>query len=444
MKKILISIIVILSLILTIVACTKEELVLEKEVTEVIHEVKLDYEVIAPVESVEAKQILLPVEEAVFTEGEGIGPTEQVMATNYDEEWGMILGLEPQSEITYALTNGVDGVYDIYIRLSKSLAGFGSTPFTFSINNGEAFAVPIDIEVPLNAPKSSKVGDESYYTGNMTDTGRFLVKKSVALKEGDSIRLIASHGSRSGSLAGIVFPNVGSILLVPTGTEVATDYDNTVKTMESIDESDPLSGLDIIWLGSSVTYGAQASGFYSMADAIEDRHLATTCEKYAVSATTLVNNGPGSYLARLKEVPKDKTPDVLVVQLSTNDATTGKPFGELTSSKDTSSFDDTTIIGAIESIISYTEEIFGCPVIFYTGTYYESEEYETMVDYLLQIQDKWGIGVIDMFHNDEMTAIYGSDLYYTYMSDEIHPTRKGYTEWWTPFIEQGIESFLAN
>ena len=66
--------------------------------------------------------------------------------------------------------------------------------------------------------------------------------------------------------------------LAPAGSEVATGYDNTVKTIPEADPSDPLAGLDIIWLGSSVTYGAQAGGHYSMVDAIQDNHPGTVCE----------------------------------------------------------------------------------------------------------------------------------------------------------------------
>ncbi len=452
MKKKVISVMLIACCILSMVACgEKKDGDVQNQTSKVVVEqpseessvTKLDYEVVAPVENVEDGQVLLSVEDAIYTEGEGIGPTEETMATAYDKDWGMILGLAPKSEITYTVPNGTEGSYDIYLRVSKNLAGFGSTPFTFSINGAEAFAVPMDIQVPANAPNSSKVEDASFYTGTMCDTGRFLVKQTVDLKAGDTIRVIAAHGSRSGELGGIVFPNVGSILLAPAGSEVATGYDNTIKAVETADDADPLSGLNIIWVGSSVTYGAQATGFYSLADAIADAHPATTCEKYAVSATTLVNDGRDSYVSRLKEVPKDKKPDLVVVQLSTNDATTGKPYGELTDSKDPSSFDDKTIIGAIESIITYTDETFGCPVVFYTGTYYESEEYATMVDCLHQVQDKWGIGVIDMFNNEEMTAVYGTSLYNEYMSDEIHPFRKGYVEWWTPVIERSLEEFLT-
>lgn len=187
---------------------------------------------------------------------------------------------------------------------------------------------------------------------------------------------------------------------------------------------------------------AQAGGHYSMVDAIQDNHPGTVCEKYAISATTLVNEKEDSYVGRMKLISKDETPDLFVVQLSTNDATTGKPMGEVTDSTDPADFDDTTIAGAIETIISYVQENFGCPVVFYTGTYTEKENYDQMVDLLLQIQEKWGIGVVDMFHNEEMTAVYGTDLYNEYMHDEVHPFRKGYVEWWTPVIEEYLAEYL--
>ena len=180
-----------------------------------------------------------------------------------------------------------------------------------------------------------------------------------------------------------------------------------------------------------------------MVDAIQDNHAATICEKYAISATTLVNQSEESYVARLKLIPKDKTPDLIVVQLSTNDATTNKPFGEIAEGFEMDSFDDTTIAGAIETIIAYAKETFNCPVVFYTGSYCEKEHYSEMVQLLLDIQAKWGIGVVDMFNNEEMTAIYGTDQYNLYMHDEVHPYRLGYVEWWTPVFEKDLTDFLA-
>lgn len=388
-------------------------------------------------------QVLLPASEAVFTEGEGVGPDNEKEPTSYDEETGMIRAAAQGTEIVYTVPEGAEGTFDLYLTVSKVLAAFSSQPFTYTINDGETFSVPVDLQVPADSIASYK-DDGDYDEGSLTDSGRFLIKKNVELKAGDTIKVTCAFGCKAPTLKGMVFPYVGDVLLAPAGSEVPTGYDNTVKTVPEADPSDPLAGLNIIWLGSSVTYGAQSGGHYSMVDAIQDNHPGTVCEKYAISATTLVNEKEDSYVGRMKLISKDETPDLFVVQLSTNDATTGKPMGEVTDSTDPADFDDTTIAGAIETIISYVKETFGCPVVFYTGTYIEKEGYDEMVDLLLQIQEKWGIGVVDMYHNEEMTALYGTDLYNEYMHDEIHPFRKGYVEWWTPVIEEYLTEFLSN
>ena len=349
--------------------------------------------------------LVIPAENAVFTEGKGVSAENKKAPTAYDPEHRMITCLAKDGKVTYTVPEGIDGTFDVYLTISKIMAQFTSQPFSY---------------------------------------GRFLICRDLTLKTGDTFTVVANYGAKAGNLKGMVFPSVGDLTLAPAGAAVSTGYDYTVKALADPDPDDPLSGLNIIWVGSSVTYGAQAGGHYSMVDAIADNHPGTVCEKYAISATTLVNGDESSYVARLKRIPKDRTPDLVVVQLSTNDATTGKPFGEIAEGKDPASFDDTTIAGAIETIISYVEDTFHCPVVFYTGTYCVKENYAEMVDLLLKIQEKWGIGVIDMYHNEEMTAVYGTDLYNTYMYDEVHPYRIGYVEWWTPVIEQGLQDYLSS
>lgn len=387
--------------------------------------------------------IVISADEAVFTEGQGISAENTKEDTAYDPEHGLIVNLAQDGEVVYQVPDGTEGTFDVYLTVSKIMAQFSSQPFTFVINEEEPFSVPVDCQVSADAIGVYNEDGEEYNTGTLLDKGRFLIDTDVELSAGDTIKVIASFGAKGPTLKGTVYPAVGELELVPAGTEVPTGYDYTVKKLDEPDSSDPLSGLHIIWIGSSVTYGAQAGGHYSMVDAIQDNHPGTVCEKYAISATTLVNDSISSYVNRLKLIPKDKTPDLIVVQLSTNDATTGKPFGEISDSFDLKDFDDTTIAGAIETIIAYAKETFDCPVAFYSGSYCEKENYPEMVELLLQIQEKWGIGVSDLFNNEEMTAIYGTDVYDTYMHDEVHPFRKGYVEWWTPAIEKDLSDFLS-
>ena len=387
--------------------------------------------------------IVIPAADASFTEGKGVSIENKKAATEYDAEHGMIINLAKDGEITFTVPEGADGTFDLYLTVSKMMVQFTSQPFSFSINGEEAWSVPINCQVSADSPAKYDTDGAEYNTGSIFDDGRFLIAEGVALKPGDTVTVIASYGGKGPSLKGMVFPGVAALTLAPVGTEVAVGYDYTLPETEEIDPNDPLSGKTILWIGSSVTYGAQSGGHYSMVDAVEDLHSALVCEKYAISATTLVNTGEDSYVGRLKRIPTSKTPDLIVVQLSTNDATTNKPFGEISESKDLADFDDTTIAGAIETIIAYARDTFNCPVCFYTGTYCQKEHYDEMVQLLLEIQKKWDIGVIDMFNNPEMTAVYGTEQYNTYMYDEVHPFRVGYVEWWTPVIDAALTEYMG-
>lgn len=198
-------------------------------------------------------------------------------------------------------------------------------------------------------------------------------------------------------------------------------------------ETSPLSGKRILFLGSSVTKGA-CSLDISMADYIEKRD---PCEviKEAVSGTTLSTEKKNSYVERLQKVEKNQNFDFVICQLSTNDASQKLSLGQISDSKDIAQFDTGTVIGAMEYIICYSSQTWNCPIIFYTGTKYDSEMYSEMVAALLQLQEKWNIGVIDLWNDSEMNAVSQED-YDLYMYDSIHPTQAGYLLWWTPKFEE--------
>lgn len=201
-----------------------------------------------------------------------------------------------------------------------------------------------------------------------------------------------------------------------------------------------LKGKAIFFLGSSVTYGS-ASGGVSMADIIAENNDCKVI-KEAVSGTTLVDNGATSYVQRLqKEGYKSLDLDCFVCQLSTNDATGNKPLGKLSDSFNRDDFDTTTVIGAIEFIVSYAKETWNCPVVFYTGTKYNSTAYENMINALYDVKEKWDIGIIDLWNDAQMNGV-SDENYSKYMSDPIHPTEQGYREWWTPKFEEFLKRFI--
>lgn len=196
----------------------------------------------------------------------------------------------------------------------------------------------------------------------------------------------------------------------------------------------PIEGKTVLFLGSSVTYGS-ASGGVSFADYIGKRDGCTVI-KSAVSGTTLVESGINSYVSRLKKLDTEKV-DLFVCQLSTNDASQKKELGKIIESKNLNDFDTKTIAGAIEYIICYSKEKWNCPVIFYTNPHYDSEPYGEMVGILKEAEAKWGISVIDMWNDAELNAALNKNTA-LYMADKIHPTKAGYLEIWTPFMEKTV------
>lgn len=199
-----------------------------------------------------------------------------------------------------------------------------------------------------------------------------------------------------------------------------------------------LRGTTIIFLGSSVTYGAAAKGI-SFVDYIAKRDGCRVI-KEAVSGTTLVDEGKSSYISRLKRIDVTHA-DLFVCQLSTNDATKAKPLGKATPRAQREGFDTKTIAGAIERIIAYAKVRWQCPIVFYTNPRYDSVEYGEMVALLHEIAKKWDISVIDLWNDDAFNAITPEERK-LYMADQIHPTQAGYLRWWTPRIEDGLAQAL--
>lgn len=207
-----------------------------------------------------------------------------------------------------------------------------------------------------------------------------------------------------------------------------------------VERNSPLKNKNIVFLGSSVTYGASSMGvsFADYIGAMNDCNII----KEAVSGTTLVDEGVDSYISRLNKIDTQNA-DIFVCQLSTNDATQKKPLGEINNSVNINDFNTKTVAGAIEYIIAYAKDKWDCPVVFYTNPKYDSANYQAMVNLLLEIQKKWNIGIIDMWNDVDFNNI-TDEQKSLYMADSIHPTQAGYLEWWTPVFESKLKEVIKN
>lgn len=176
-----------------------------------------------------------------------------------------------------------------------------------------------------------------------------------------------------------------------------------------------LQNKTVLFLGSSVTYGSAADGV-SFAD-IMGEVCGINYIKEAISGTTLADIDNSSYVARLKKIDKIVV-DLFICQLSTNDASSRNI--ELCKTEE-----------AIRFILEYVKNTFDCPIVFYTGTYFENEKYKKMVNLLYDLHKEYDFYILDLFNDKEMLAVSKED-YQRYMSDPVHPTITGYREWWTP------------
>lgn len=235
-----------------------------------------------------------------------------------------------------------------------------------------------------------------------------------------------------GPLGGLKDVRMGKM----TGNQPEYDFSQIVPL-----DNSPLAGRNICVLGSSVVYGTESKR-NSVGEYLAAR-FRCNLTKEAVGGTTLADNGPNSYVQRMiNNIPKDADFDLFICQLSTNDATKQIALGQISDSRSLEDFDTATVTGAMEYIIGYAQETWKCPVVFFTGSRYDSTDYEAMVNRLLELQAKWEIGVIDLWSSDEFNNISDADRK-IYMADGIHPTRAGYRDWWGPEMERQLKEFLG-
>ncbi len=205
-------------------------------------------------------------------------------------------------------------------------------------------------------------------------------------------------------------------------------------------QNSPLAGKTVCFLGSSVTEGSASEG-NSMVEYLSAR-LGFHAVKEALSGTMLIDELPDSYIRRMKErLDPAQHFDLFICQLSTNDAANAKPLGEISPHLN-GKVDTLTVVGAIEYIIWYVREHWGCPILFYTGAHFESPAYDAMVQALLVLRLKWKIGVIDLWNNAAFNDI-PPQKRALYMADDVHPTMAGYRDWWCPEMERQLLSALA-
>ena len=113
----------------------------------------------------------------------------------------------------------------------------------------------------------------------------------------------------------------------------------------------------------------------------------------------------------------------------------------------------------MEFIVAYVEEVWDCPVYFYSGSYIaesgvraskdpRGSDYAKLVDHTYDLAEKWNkvegveVGIIDLFNDEAFNAV-SDEQYKVYMHDPVHPFKAGYKEWWTPYFDKYLSEQLG-
>lgn len=177
---------------------------------------------------------------------------------------------------------------------------------------------------------------------------------------------------------------------------------------------------NILFLGSSVTYGVEGVSFAEMMG----EEYGCNVIKEAVSGTTLADINENSYVSRLKKVDTSLNFDLCICQISTNDSGRKVDFEKTKE--------------AVVFIIDYVKKNWNCPVAFYSGTYFGNEGYKETVHWFVDNKETLGIYLLDMFFDEEFNDI-SEETRKRYMRDPVHPTIVGYKEWWLPRFKELCE-----
>lgn len=218
------------------------------------------------------------------------------------------------------------------------------------------------------------------------------------------------------------------------------------------DEIEPniLSNKKALFIGDSITYGWDNAGG-------ENGGWVTRIQK--LSGMQCVNAGVQG--ARVSHTRTDKKTivnqlsasngdyDLIVMHGGVNDVRNNIPIGEITENGDTD-YRVRRFGGALEDMFSKAKSLYPNTDLFFILNFrldgdqakmgYQADmgEYFALAE---QICEKWGVTVIDLYHNAELNEKLECTTT-KYLYDMLHPNAAGY-DIITPYILNALESYYA-
>lgn len=242
-------------------------------------------------------------------------------------------------------------------------------------------------------------------------------------------------------------------------TLYAVDYDADLCGMCTKDEymngvrngGSSLAGISIFTFGDSIM--AARSGVINTVDLLRNNHGIGGIN-YGVGGYTLARfdgSERGSILNKIDNALKTVSPDIILLEGGCNDYSLEVPLGAMTDYLDFSgNYDETTYLGALETALYKLKNNYPDALIIWIYVHKHSRtanataNFQVMHDESLEVCEKWGIPVVDIYSEGNMnTRLQYHKQAYTDSADGVHPNSLGHKKFYYPMIYSKIKQVLG-
>ncbi len=219
-------------------------------------------------------------------------------------------------------------------------------------------------------------------------------------------------------------------MLIPSKTEL---YD--LEKLQQLGYEN--AGKTILAFGDSIT--ANSTAYRSYAYQIADNNYMNLINQAVSGATARVVDGnSNNVLEQVTNADASLSPDVILLNILTNDANSFSVTGGTISEDFDAELDTSTFCGGLEATIKAIKEKWPDANILFVTPHVNgarsSTAQEMTVEATLEICEKWGTPVADVYHDSGLNT-FDETQASTYSLDKCHPNTLGHKTFYVPIVE---------